>query len=68
MVRQKLTDEQVEEMMLPKIVEAIYPVFIPFEQQDCRIQAENHAKLTAIARNAWRSFTAKDHSVSEPSS
>lgn len=52
----RLTDEQVEEMMVPKIVEAIYPVLIPIEQQDCAIQARNHDRLTKIARSIWREF------------
>ncbi len=56
MPRPRLTDAQVEEMMVPKLVEAIYPVLIPMEQQDCAIQAKNHERMTEIARLAWRSF------------
>lgn len=52
----RMTDEQVTEMMVPRIVEAIYPVLIPIEQQDMAIQAANRAKITAIARSAWRQF------------
>lgn len=52
----KYTDAEVEARMVPKIVEAIYPVLIPMEQQDMRIQAENHALLTLLATAMWRSF------------
>ncbi len=52
----RFTPEQIEEMMVSKIVEAIYPILIPMEQQDCAIQARNHAKITEVARAAWRSF------------
>jgi hypothetical protein len=52
----RYTDEEVEERMVPKIVEAIYPVLIPMEQQDTRIQAENHKHLTEVARETWRAF------------
>ena len=49
--------KEVEAIMVPKIVEAIYPVLIPMEQQDCRIQAENHKRMTQLATDLWRSFT-----------
>lgn len=50
------TNADVEAAMVKKLVEAIYPVLIPIEQQDCRIQAANHARMTAIATKLWRSF------------
>jgi hypothetical protein len=52
----RYTAEQVEEIMVPKIVEALYPVLIPVEQQDCAIQARNHARITEIAKATWRQF------------
>lgn len=52
----RYTDAEVEAQMVPKLVEAIYPVLIPIEQQDCAIQARNHARMTKIATNLWRSF------------
>jgi len=52
----RYTDEQVEEMMVPRIVDAIYPLLIPIEPQDCAIQERNRTKITEIARQAWRSF------------
>jgi hypothetical protein len=52
----RLSLEQIEEMMIPKLVEAIYPVLIPIEQQDCAIQAANHARMTEIARLVWRAW------------
>lgn len=55
-MRQKLTDEQVEDLMVPKLVDAIYPVLIPIEQQDCATQARNHVRMTDIARVIWRTF------------
>lgn len=57
MARQRLSDEAVEAMMVPKIVEAIYPVLIPMEQQDLAIQAKNHARMTEIATAVWRRFS-----------
>lgn len=56
MARPKLSPEEVELLMVPRIVEALYPVLIPIEQQDIRIQAENHAKVTEVAQLAWRAF------------
>lgn len=53
----RYTPEQIEAAMVPKIVEALYPIFYPLEQQDCAIQARHHAQLTEIATEAWRSFT-----------
>lgn len=52
----RYTDEQVEAIMIPKIVEAIYPVLIPMEQQDCRIQENNHARMAKLATDLWRAF------------
>jgi len=53
----RLTDEETEDMMVPKIVDAIYPVLIPVEQQDCATQAQNHVRMTDIARMVWRTFS-----------
>lgn len=50
------TPEQVETAMVPEIVKAIYPVLIPVEQQDCKIQAANYARMTELATQLWRSF------------
>lgn len=57
MPREKLSQEAVEALMVPRIVDAIYPVLIPMEQQDCAIQAKNHARMTEIARKIWREFS-----------
>jgi hypothetical protein len=54
--RPRLSPEEVELMMVPRIVEALYPVLIPIEQQDCAIQAANHTKITTIAQVVWRQF------------
>lgn len=51
-----MTEQQVEREMVRKIADAIYPVLIPFEEQDVAIQAENAKQIDAIARQAWRSF------------
>lgn len=56
MARPKLTPEDVEAFMVPRLVEAIYPVLIPMEQQDCAIQAKNHARMTELATWVWREF------------
>lgn len=53
----RYTPEQVEAQMVPRIVEALYPLFYPVEQQDCAIQARHHAEVTEIATQAWRAFT-----------
>lgn len=53
----RLTPIETEHMMVPKIVEAIYPLLIPMEQQDCKNQAQNHALMTKLATELWRSFT-----------
>jgi hypothetical protein len=52
----RYTDEEVEAMMIPKLVAVLYPVLIPFEQQDCATQAKNHARITEIATQTWRAF------------
>jgi hypothetical protein len=49
-------------LMVPRLVEAIYPVLIPMEQQDCAIQAANHARMTEIATAVWRQFAAPPQS------
>ena len=56
MPRRFVTDEALEAEMVPRLIEALYPVLIPMEQQDTRIQARNHAKITEVARKAWREF------------
>jgi hypothetical protein len=53
----KRTPEEVEAYMVPKLVTILYPVLIPFEQQDCAIQARNQARITEIAQQVWRSFS-----------
>ena len=55
----RYTPEQVEAQVVPRIVEALYPIFHPIEQQDCAIQERHHAELTNIATQAWRSFIGK---------
>jgi hypothetical protein len=52
----RLSLDQIEEMMIPKLVEAVYPVLIPIEQQDCAIQTANRARMTEIARLIWREW------------
>ena len=52
----RFSDAEVEAIMIPKIVDAIYPVLIPVEQQDCKIQAANHARIVKLATNLWRAF------------
>ena len=36
--------------LVTALVDAIYPVLIPVEPQDCAIQAKNHAWITAQAK------------------
>jgi hypothetical protein len=55
----KYTPEEVEALVVPEIVEALYPIFYPVEQQDCAIQERHHAQLTEIATQAWRTFTGR---------
>jgi hypothetical protein len=54
--RWRPTPEQVEAAMVERITDALYPVLIPIEQQDCAIQARNRARVTEAARAAWRSI------------
>lgn len=51
-----LSDAEVESLMVPRIIDALYPVLIPVEQQDCAIQALNRARIASVALRAWRSF------------
>jgi hypothetical protein len=55
-VPRRYTDEEVEAMMIPKLRDAIYPVLIPVEQQDMRIQERNHALMMELAKEVWRGF------------
>jgi hypothetical protein len=50
------TPEQVEATMVERITDALYPVLIPIEQQDCAIQARNRERVTKAARAAWQSI------------
>ena len=59
-MRKRLTDAEVEAMMVPKLVDAIYPILIPMEEQDCAIQARNHAQMIELAKSLWRSFTCRE--------
>jgi hypothetical protein len=56
-MRRRCANEEVEAAMIPKIVDAIYPVLIPMERQDCSIQSKNYALMTDLAKQLWRSFT-----------
>ena len=56
----RAADEEVEAKMVPRIVEVIYPVLIPMEQQDCKIQARNHARMVRLATDLWRAFVKPD--------
>lgn len=55
----KYSDEEVEARMVPLIVEAIYPILIPVEQHDMKIQAENYKRMVEIATRVWRDFAAR---------
>ena len=46
--------EEIESIMVPKIVEALYPVLIPVEQQDVKIQKRNRDKVTKLAVKIWQ--------------
>lgn len=54
--RWRPTPEQVEATMVERITEALYPVLIPIEQQDCAIQARNRERVIKAARAAWQSI------------
>jgi hypothetical protein len=53
----KQSPKEVEALMVPKLIEALYPVFYPIEQQDGQIQLEHYIKVKAVALIAWRQFT-----------
>jgi len=52
----RYSDEEVKAIMVPELVRAIYPVLIPVEQQDMKIQARNHDHMTILAAELWKSF------------
>ncbi len=54
--RKRYTPAEIEIAILPRIVDAIYPVLIPVEQQDCTIQARNHGRMVQLAKMLWREF------------
>lgn len=56
----KHSADEIETIMVPRLIEALYPVLIPLEQQDCAIQEANHRKVRNVALQAWRSFTTQD--------
>jgi len=55
-MRRRYSDEEVKAMIVPELVKAIYPVLIPVEQQDMKIQARNHDRMTILAAELWQSF------------
>lgn len=55
-MRRRYSDEEVEAAMIPKIVEAIYPILIPMAPRDFGIQAKNDALMMTLATQLWRSF------------
>lgn len=52
----RYTEEEVERIIIPQLINAIYPVLIPIEQQDCATQARNYANMERIAKEIWRMF------------
>jgi hypothetical protein len=42
--------------ILKALVDALYPILIPVEEQDMRIQFENAKVIEMTARVAWASF------------
>jgi len=54
----KSEDKQAETKarMIKQIMEALYPVLYPVEQQDCAVQARHQEKLKAIAEEVWKQF------------
>lgn len=59
----RYTPEQVQAVVVPKLVEVIYPILYPVEQQDCAIQVRHHCVVTALAIHLWRSFISSDEAV-----
>lgn len=54
--RPRLSPEEVGKLMIERLIEAIYPVLIPMEQQDMAIQAANRQKIASASDAAWRAF------------
>lgn len=52
----RYTEAEVEAMVVPKLVDAIYPILIPVEQQCMQIQEENRKQMVCLATALWRSF------------
>lgn len=47
---------QIPEQIKKDLINAIYPVLIPFEQQCMQIQAENYKLMEKIAEQIWKDF------------
>jgi hypothetical protein len=54
----RYTPQEVEDRMAKRIVEALYPILIPMEEQSVQIQVENSKVMDGVARVAWQAFVA----------
>lgn len=61
----KRPDAEIEALIIPKLVAAIYPVLIPVEPQDCAIQARNQKRMMRIAQGIWWSFKQETSNLEE---
>jgi hypothetical protein len=52
----RLSPEEVRDFMTSRLEDAMYPVLIPVEQQDMRIQEENRRAVELAAIAAWNTF------------
>ena len=43
------------------IVEALYPIIYPIEQQDCAIQAKHHAIVERVAQMVYEQLFLEKH-------
>lgn len=59
-MRQKLTPEELEQLMVNNLMKAIYPVLYPVEQQCVKIQAKHQARVWRVALEVWRKFQEAD--------
>lgn len=55
-MKNKMTEQEVQDMMVQKISDAIHPVLIPFEEQSWTEQVENRKVIDNISTMVWKEF------------
>ena len=47
---------EARKILIRKIFKTLYPILIPFEEQDCKIQAENYKLIYDISECVVKTF------------